>query len=132
MNKWSKLGLACALAVMAAPAAADSEAFTQEVGQVVHAHVAETAQHPAEGKSTRNPFYQYGLGTVTVMFTVSDSGKVEGALVDESSGYGYLDRAALEVVESMSGLPTPPETLSVAERTFRIPIEYNSSSQLSR
>ena len=49
-------------------------------------------------------------GVVTVAFTLSADGTVMGARVSQSSGNEWLDKAALQAVNAVSGaLPFPPD-----------------------
>lgn len=47
-------------------------------------------------------------GKVTVSFVVYESGHVENVKVLESSGFGMLDKSAVETIKRVSPLPKPP------------------------
>lgn len=126
MNKWSKLGLACALALMGTPAAADLDPSGEKVGEPPHAHAEEADEHPGKREHTTTPLHQDGLGSVIASFLEADDASTE------SMGYRYVDLAVRKVVGTMTGLPVPPSMLSASDLIFRLPIEPDSSSHSSR
>ncbi|WP_018871437.1 hypothetical protein [Thioalkalivibrio sp. ALgr3] len=127
MDKWRTFGMACALVLMATPAAADLDPAGEKVGEPPHAHVEETDEHPGQRESTTTPRNEYGLGAVIAPFLEADD-----ASTDESRGYRYVDLAVRKVVGTMTGLPIPPSMLSASDLISRLPIEPDSSSHSTR
>lgn len=58
-------------------------------------------------------------GKVTVSFIVSESGYVDGIKITESSGFGVLDKNAVETIKKVSPFPRPP-----VKAELIIPIVY--------
>ncbi len=63
-------------------------------------------------------------GTVELAFTVNAAGTIRDLHVSLSSGYPELDRAAMDLVASLSGLMPFPAELKRDEWDFVLPIEY--------
>ena len=63
-------------------------------------------------------------GETQIRFTLDRYGDVVSAEVAKSSGWPVLDRAALETVESIDKMPTPPNYLDGDEFTLLIPLRY--------
>jgi protein TonB len=74
--------------------------------------------YPAELKKQKQQ------GTVTVKFTIDQTGKVLGATVKNSSGIAALDHAALDVLKRASPLPAIPAFMKRQQLTLAIPIDY--------
>jgi periplasmic protein TonB len=63
-------------------------------------------------------------GTVELAFTVNAAGTIRDLHVSLSSGYPELDRAAMDLVASLSGLLPFPAELKRSEWDFVLPVEY--------
>ncbi|MGH7088673.1 MAG: energy transducer TonB family protein, partial [Stellaceae bacterium] len=75
-------------------------------------------KNPNEGREHPN------YGTAWVRITVARDGRVLAAAIDRSSGVGYLDRSALQMVHDASPLPPLPADVRAAQVTFSIPAKY--------
>jgi periplasmic protein TonB len=67
---------------------------------------------------------QKKFGTVWVTITVAHDGTVLDAELEKSSGVGYLDRAALQMVHDASPLPPLPASIKAASARFSVPADY--------
>jgi protein TonB len=63
-------------------------------------------------------------GRMQVAITVSRDGTVLNAQVQHSSGYGFLDKAGLELVHRASPLPALPVSFVRDSYTFEVPISF--------
>jgi protein TonB len=63
-------------------------------------------------------------GRMQVAITVSRDGTVLNAQVQHSSGYGFLDRAGLDLVHRASPLPALPVSFVRDSYTFEVPISF--------
>ena len=57
-------------------------------------------------------------------FTVARDGTVLSAEVRESSGYGYLDQAGLDLIRRASPMPALPASVASEAFTMTIPIRF--------
>jgi protein TonB len=73
------------------------------------------ARNKPDGRGTR--------GTVTIVFGISESGKVRFTRLSNSSGNSVLDKAALAAVLRTS-FPIPPQGMTEAELTYAIPFHF--------
>ncbi|EDQ04421.1 hypothetical protein DSM14862_02056 [Sulfitobacter indolifex] len=64
-------------------------------------------------------------GEVQVRFTLDRYGAILSAEVAQSSGSDVLDRAAVQTVEKLEKMPTPPNYLTGKEFTLIIPLRYS-------
>ena len=64
-------------------------------------------------------------GEVQVRFTLDRYGALLSAEVAQSSGSDVLDRAAVQTVEKLEKMPTPPNSLTGKEFTLIIPLRYS-------
>jgi len=64
-------------------------------------------------------------GEVQVRFTLDRYGALLSAEVAQSSGSDVLDRAAVQTVEKLEKMPTPPNYLTGQEFTLIIPLRYS-------
>src|ERR1041385_2859573 len=71
-------------------------------------------QYP--GMAQRNKYQ----GTVTLVFTVDESGAIKSVEVHKSSGYPMLDYAALEVVKTRWRFPPGPPRYFIKDFVFRL------------
>lgn len=64
-------------------------------------------------------------GEVQVRFTLDRYGAILSAEVAQSSGSNVLDTAAVQTVEKLEKMPTPPNYLTGKEFTLIIPLRYS-------
>ena len=64
-------------------------------------------------------------GVVVVAFTIDRSGTVLVSSVQHSSGYPLLDRAALDMLDRASPLPSMPESMPQESLNLAVPVEYS-------
>jgi protein TonB len=99
------------LKALPAPAAASPG----EISRYAHEVRAALARNKPKGRRLR--------GTATIMFVISQSGKVAAARVSRTSGNEQLDRIVLKTVESAS-FPRPPAGMSESQLTYVIPFRF--------
>jgi periplasmic protein TonB len=63
-------------------------------------------------------------GRLQLAITVGRDGTVLDALVKHSSGYGFLDRAGLDLVHRASPLPALPTSFAKDSYTFEVPVSF--------
>jgi protein TonB len=63
-------------------------------------------------------------GRVLMAFTVARDGTVLNAEIRESSGYGYLDQAGLDLIRRASPMPALPASVAGEAFTMTIPIRF--------
>jgi protein TonB len=63
-------------------------------------------------------------GRLQLAITVGRDGTVLDALVKHSSGYGFLDRAGLDLVRRASPLPALPTSFAKDSYTFEVPVSF--------
>lgn len=63
-------------------------------------------------------------GEVQIRFTLDRYGAVISAEIADSAGWPVLDRAALQTVEGIEKMPSPPNYLDGDEFTLLIPLRY--------
>jgi protein TonB len=63
-------------------------------------------------------------GRMQLAITVGRDGTVLSAQVRHSSGYGFLDRAGLDLVHRASPLPALPISFTTDSYTFEVPISF--------
>lgn len=109
----------------AASAEASSEGLTAEQTEEIRdwqksivLMISEAKTYPTKARRDRTE------GEVHVRFTLDRYGAVVLAEVAQSSGRPILDRAALETVEGIGRMPTPPNYLDGDKFTLLIPIRY--------
>jgi protein TonB len=64
-------------------------------------------------------------GRVLVAFTVGRDGTVLSAEVRRSSGYGFIDRAGLDLIRRASPLPALPGTMGQDSFAIEVPISFS-------
>ncbi|MCB1735930.1 MAG: energy transducer TonB [Gammaproteobacteria bacterium] len=67
-------------------------------------------------------------GTATVAFTLTPTGLIQDAEVDQSSGYAPLDRAALDAVQGIEPFQAASDFLTRPEQ-FRLDIAFRLSQR---
>jgi TonB family protein len=77
----------------------------------------------ALSRSRQTGATQHARGTVRVVFAIQDNGALAFARVSNSSGNTTLDAAALATVQRVA-FPKPPTGLTLANRTYEIPIRF--------
>ncbi|MEQ6203764.1 energy transducer TonB [Sulfitobacter sp. HNIBRBA2951] len=75
--------------------------------------------YPAKARSAKIE------GEVQVRFTLDRYGALLSAEVAQSSGSDVLDKAAVQTVEQLEKMPTPPNYLTGTEFTLIIPLRYS-------
>ncbi len=65
-------------------------------------------------------------GTATLAFSVDGNGGVHNAHIARSSGSGPIDRETLLLIQRAQPMPPPPPEVPTSERTFQVPIRYNT------
>jgi len=63
-------------------------------------------------------------GRLQLAITVGRDGTVLNALVKHSSGYGFLDKAGLDLVRRASPLPALPTSFAKDSYTFEVPVSF--------
>jgi protein TonB len=63
-------------------------------------------------------------GRLQLAITVGRDGTVLDALVKHSSGYGFLDKAGLDLVRRASPLPALPTSFAKDSYTFEVPVSF--------
>ena len=63
-------------------------------------------------------------GTAWVRFTLDRRGRLQRSELVDSSGYGMLDRAAMELLDRASPFPALPSASGLDEIELLLPIEY--------
>ncbi len=103
----------------AAPAQqADNQAAEAAYRARLQAMIASRKRYPPQAADDE------AEGTVMVAFTVSANGSISGARVAHSSGNSWLDKAALQAVNAVSGaLPFPPE-IHKQQWAFSLAVKY--------
>lgn len=64
-------------------------------------------------------------GTVYLLVTVDDTGKLLAVKVRKSSGHKILDQGAIDSLEKLGRLPPLPAALGWKKKTFTLPIRYS-------
>lgn len=64
-------------------------------------------------------------GTVYLLVTVDDTGKLLAVKVRKSSGHKVLDQGAIDSLEKLGKLPPLPSELGWKKKTFTLPIRYS-------
>jgi protein TonB len=82
----------------------------------VNAHLNRYKRYPNGG---------HGRGTVTVRFTINESGGVTSAALSGSSGDAAFDTAALDLVRRASPVPAPPPEIARPRMSLVVPIYFS-------
>jgi protein TonB len=64
-------------------------------------------------------------GVVILKLTIDEDGTLLSVEVEQSSGHGVLDRAAMEALRELEALPRPPRALGWKRKQLRVPVRYN-------
>ncbi len=91
---------------------------SQTYYSLIAATLAKYKRYP---KSSRKKGHE---GTVILTFTVLSSGRIEGAWIQQSSGYSRLDRSVKKMLQDASPLPPFPVDMSQSKLTISIPIVF--------
>ena len=75
--------------------------------------------YPPEAKKRKQQ------GTVVLAFSIDRAGEVLAARIQTSSGYPFLDRAALAMLDRAGPLPPMPDSMPRERLHLAVPIEYS-------
>lgn len=64
-------------------------------------------------------------GVVVLKLTIDARGTLLSVEVEQSSGHGVLDRAAVKALRELEALPPPPEALNWEQKQLRVPVRFN-------
>jgi protein TonB len=94
--------------------------------KLVGGYVRKVARTVAEHRYYPRLARRNGLeGVVILKLTIDEDGTVLSVEVEQSSGHGVLDRAALEALRELEALPRPPRALGWKQKQLRVPVRYN-------
>jgi protein TonB len=91
-------GLFVASALVAAPAAAQSDSWSRQVQALVKANYSYPRSAEIRGEQ----------GKAVIRITLSPDGKIGDVAVTQSSGSAILDREAVRIAQRIGQFPTPP------------------------
>lgn len=67
-------------------------------------------------------------GEVKLKIWVDEDGRIVDVAVHKSSGHEVLDRAAIEAVQALGRVPTPPSSLGWKRSAMIVPFDYRLQS----
>lgn len=86
--------------------------------RVIHQRIKRAQRYPRQSRQDHEE------GTVKIGFVISSSGSVRGVRVVKSSGFGTIDRAAVDAVKRAAPFPPLPSGIERSEISVTVPIRF--------
>lgn len=90
-----------------------------QYGQLIVAHLNRFKNYPSASRS------RHEEGVVMLAFTLDRGGRVVASRIARGSGFGDLDREALDMLRRAQPFPTPPPDLTEQRFSYTAPMRYD-------